>query len=91
MSLLRENAADISGASRMELTPVVRTTVAEFTAPPTVQIGEPGQVALTISSGQYGEIALTGEYLVGAPSNLYVTINGQPYAIPLLPWSPPVP
>jgi hypothetical protein len=90
MSLLRENAADISGATRLEVTPVVRTEVAEFKAPPTAQIGEPGQVALTISSGQYGELALTGEYLVGL-SGLYVTINGTPYAIPLVPWTPPVP
>jgi hypothetical protein len=90
MSLLRENAADISGATRLEVTPVIRTEVAEFKAPPTVQIGEPGQVALTISSGQYGEIALTGEYLVGV-AGLYITVNGQPYAIPLVPWTPPVP
>jgi hypothetical protein len=90
MSLLRESVADISGATRMEVTPVVRTTAAEFIAPPTVQEGSgvPGEVSLTISSGEYGEIALTGEYLVGV-AGLYITVNGVPYAIPLVPWVPP--
>lgn len=89
MSLLREHSANFVQATNESVNHLVSTDEVQFIAPPTS--AEAGLPAYTIGAGAYGEIALTGEYLTGAPSYLYITINGQHFKIALEQWVPPPP
>lgn len=87
MSLLRESASNYIGASNEAVLREVNTQAVSFVAPPSSS--EVGQVAYTVSAGAYGEIHLEGEYLTGAPSYLYLSINNAYYRVALEPWVPP--
>lgn len=86
MSLLRENSVTFSQATNETIAHVVSTDAVQFVAPKAS--AEAGLPAYTLGAGEYGEIALQGEYLVGAPSYLYLTVNGQHYKVALEPWIP---
>jgi hypothetical protein len=85
MSLLRESAVDVAGATRLEVTPVIRTDTVELKAPPTTVEEVPGAVSVTIGVGKYGELAFTGDLLLVPGPNMLISINGTLYEIGMSP------
>lgn len=86
MSLLREQVANFLGSSNESISVTSTTGSVQFVAPP--ESAEAGQIAYAVSAGKYGEIQLDGDYLIGAPSYLYLTINNQHFKVALEPWVP---
>jgi hypothetical protein len=75
MSLLKERVSDFAGSKRLNL-PSIATTFKLALGPD-----------VAISSGEYGEIALSGPNLLDG-NFLTLTINDTPYKVPLDPWTP---
>jgi hypothetical protein len=88
MSLLREQSANFLASSNETVSSVATTESLQFVAPS--DSAEAGQTAFAMSAGQYGEIQLEGDYLVGGPgAYLYLTINDQHFKVALEAWTPP--
>ena len=88
MSLIRETYGDVSS-----FTEAVASTgvIGEVSTNQLTFLAPQGacEQGYSIGAGVHGEISLKGDYLIGAPSYLYVTINGGHYKIALEPWVPP--